>query len=1065
MNAGIRSWSAQAAIRAARWLCVPAAMLAVGAGALSAPAAASTATSHPAIPKAPALLPAFRVDVSRYPQVGLVVTVPAAGGGLASSNFTVMVGARAVRPSLRYLSPGDIQLVVAPDTYGGPALAEQDQAAASFLVHLPQGAQTGVVDPGRAEMMTGGLTTDPTGSVAGVAAPAPGAPQSAAVRLNAALGAFSPGVRVRRTVVLVIGSDEPLSRAAARRFRRQLAAGGTALYALDASPHGSASYDALGAASGGFAARLRTSADWHTAFSEIIADLGQQYYLRFTDPVALPGVALVAVTTRAGVLHSVVQLPAANPVAPPPMTPVHRLERALRDWPLVWLGVLLIVLILCYGLGMLAASRRDPRRLAAARQRPALAGSPGPAPPDDLFFVFLLPCLNEEKVILNSLQRLLSMPSSNFAVLVIDDDSDDHTVDVVSGVLGERAWLLQRRAPHARQGKGEALNAGVAHLTGSPLLADRDPDNVIVVVIDADGRLDPHAVAEVTPYFADPLVGAVQIGVRINNRTASRLARMQDMEFVIYTEVFQRGRRHLGSVGLGGNGQFMRLSALRELGPAPWTRSLTEDLDLGIRLLAAGWRNEYCSAAVVHQQGVVELRRLIRQRSRWFQGHLQAWKLIPAVLRSAPRRARADLLYHLSSPAILLIASLLSASFLLAVANDAIIAAHGRSPFGWWLASTYALTFGPALVFSSVYWTRERHSGVPLMKVAGFAHLYVCYSLMWYAAGWWAVGRTLRGRSSWAKTDRVTEAPASAPALAAMSATPVPRQHLAGAGAPGALGGVLIASAISPAASPAPAAAGGGRAADRPQPPIRRQRGSPRSLTLTGVALLACAALVGTIAFSLGRGSHSQWYSVFNGYGMTSVAGSGAHQVITLSPGRARTRSDTHAALVLSKAWNQDFVAITHVRTMSQLRLGAAGHPNPWEVGWVVWHYTSNQRFYALTLEPTGWVLSKQDPAYRGGERFLASAPYPRFPVGVTHTVGIVQSGNQITVSADGRLLTQFTDTQRPYLSGAFGVYSEDSVARFSHIQLTPLRIMQSHSVPMPAVQQGPPTPTGQAAR
>jgi hypothetical protein len=110
-------------------------------------------------------------------------------------------------------------------------------------------------------------------------------------------------------------------------------------------------------------------------------------------------------------------------------------------------------------------------------------------------------------------------------------------------------------------------------------------------------------------------------------------------------------------------------------------------------------------------------------------------------------------------------------------------------------------------------------------------------------------------------------------------------------------------------------------------------------------------------------------------------------------------------------------------------------------------------------------VLSKQDPAYRGGERFLASAPDPRFPVGVTHTVGIVQSGNQITVSADGHLLTQFTDTQHPYMSGAFGVYSEDSVARFSRIQLTPLGIMQSHSVPVPAVQQGPATPTGQAAR
>ena len=41
------------------------------------------------------------------------------------------------------------------------------------------------------------------------------------------------------------------------------------------------------------------------------------------------------------------------------------------------------------------------------------------------------------------------------------------------------------------------------------------------------------------------------------------------MEFVIYTEVFQRGRRHLGSVGLGGNGQFMRLSAMLSLGAGP----------------------------------------------------------------------------------------------------------------------------------------------------------------------------------------------------------------------------------------------------------------------------------------------------------------------------------------------------------------------------------------------------------------------------------------------------------------------------------------------------------------
>jgi hypothetical protein len=103
----------------------------------------------------------------------------------------------------------------------------------------------------------------------------------------------------------------------------------------------------------------------------------------------------------------------------------------------------------------------------------------------------------------------------------------------------------------------------------------------------------------------------------------------------------------------------------------------------------------------------------------------------------------------------------------------------------------------------------------------------------------------------------------------------------------------------------------------------------------------------------------------------------------------------------------------------------------------VVWHYTSNQRFYALTLEPTGWVLSKQDPAYPGQQRFLASGTTPRFRVGVPHSVGVVQAGNRITVSADGRLLTQFTDTQRPYLTGAFGMYCEDAHAQFDHIRLT----------------------------
>lgn len=429
-------------------------------------------------------------------------------------------------------------------------------------------------------------------------------------------------------------------------------------------------------------------------------------------------------------------------------------------------AALLVVLSLLYGLAMLLASRRNPHNA------PRLDGQ------DDLLFVFMLPCLNEERVIRASVERLLSIPGDNRAVLVIDDGSDDATSEVVSAVGSDSVWLLRRDLPEARQGKGEALNAAVRHLASTGLLAGRDLSRVIAVIVDADGRLDRHALDDVSPCFDDPSVGGVQIGIRISNRQTSRLARMQDMEFVIYTEVFQRGRRHLGSVGLGGNGQFMRLSALVELGESPWSRSLTEDLDLGVRLLALGWRNEFCSSAAVHQQGVVELPRLVRQRSRWFQGHLQSLRLVPTVLRFAPRRARKDLLYHLSSPLLLLLASFMTASFVVSLSAGWLSLLHGRNPLGWWVLTTYVLSFVPALTVSAVYWRWERDELSPL-RCWGLAHLYVVYGLMWYAAGWWAVARALRGSTGWMKTERLAETdgladngPATGSAMLAGSASP-----------------------------------------------------------------------------------------------------------------------------------------------------------------------------------------------------------------------------------------------------------------------------------------------------
>ena len=385
------------------------------------------------------------------------------------------------------------------------------------------------------------------------------------------------------------------------------------------------------------------------------------------------------------------------------------------------------------------------------------------APPDNLFFVFVVPCLNEELVIGRTLDALSELPGENYAVLVIDDGSDDGTAEVVSSYDSDRVWLLERKLPNAQEGKGEALNHAYRYLRDADVLSHMESKDVVIAIFDADGRIEPNALFEVGSHFRNPQMGAVQIGVRMYNAKDNLLTRIQDVEFVTFTEVFQRGRQRVGSVGLGGNGQFTRLSALETLGDAPWTDCLTEDLDLGIRLLCKGWTNSYCSTSHVSQQGVTQFRRLVRQRARWFQGHMQCWKRIPLVLRSTdlPDKVVWDLIYHLSSPSLVLLMTFPLIIFVLsllaitlqspATLVDIFTPRGGLLFFGW-----YVLSFGLAPFYAFVYWLRDRQT--PFIKALGYAHAYNLYSYMWFLAGWIAVFRILTGKRGWAKTKRTPEA-------------------------------------------------------------------------------------------------------------------------------------------------------------------------------------------------------------------------------------------------------------------------------------------------------------------
>ena len=441
---------------------------------------------------------------------------------------------------------------------------------------------------------------------------------------------------------------------------------------------------------------------------------------------------------------------------------------------IAWSGALgMVIVALGYTVTLLVISRRPPRRSADGR-RGAL--DPG------MRIVVLMPCLNEAEVIAASVQRLLDIHDPGLHVMVIDDGSDDGTGDVVQAIGDPRAEVLRRVLPNARRGKGEALNNALAVVRER--FSGCDPSSVIVGVVDADGRLDPHAIAETRRAFASAEVGAVQMGVRINNRFSSLLARMQDMEFVVFTSVFQEGRRRLGSVGMGGNAQFARLSALNSLGRRPWTRSLTEDFDLGVRLNGAGWTNEYWGRAAVHQQGVTSGRRLLRQRTRWFQGNLQSAHLLGRVARRQRGLSRADSLWQILTPSVLLAGSFLVASFLSTLVL-AVTAAVRGAPQSWlWVLSAYLLAFGPGLVFGWLYWRVERSEGLGLLRALAYSHLFVLYGLMPCLIGWRALARQATGRTGWAKTAREVD-PEEEQATLALVQGAAPEWSGAAVGPPG----------------------------------------------------------------------------------------------------------------------------------------------------------------------------------------------------------------------------------------------------------------------------------------
>lgn len=405
--------------------------------------------------------------------------------------------------------------------------------------------------------------------------------------------------------------------------------------------------------------------------------------------------------------------------------------------------------------------------------------------PDALSWHLLVPCRDEENVIAETVSAArTSFPGAH--VWVIDDASEDSTAAVVRDlmVFDQRVHLISRVAPEARTGKGDALNAAYRivseHVGDSP--ADRH--RTIVGVLDADGFLSDNTLTLLAgpESFGDDEIGAVQLEVWMKNRGDRRprpedgrlanlvgrvLVRMQDLEFRTTNSAMQVLRVRTGTVGMGGNGQFTRLTVLDTIAEEqgrPWGKKLCEDYELGLNILAMGMRNHYVRDAHVSQEALPYTRRLIRQRTRWAQGNMECASALPALRRSRKLSAAGllEIHYFMLQPLVMML-NLVLVPLLLAVG-----VAQGGA--GFWRSTDLVLLLCAAVFFLilpyAVWGLVYRRVSGGEVSVAGALGLgllnlvYVYLTYVYYAQAAW---RAVTGRTGWAKTQRNADGRVLAP--------------------------------------------------------------------------------------------------------------------------------------------------------------------------------------------------------------------------------------------------------------------------------------------------------------
>lgn len=223
----------------------------------------------------------------------------------------------------------------------------------------------------------------------------------------------------------------------------------------------------------------------------------------------------------------------------------------------------------------------------------------------------IVPAYNEEKNIIPTLASLVKLdyPKKKLEIIVINDGSTDNTKGIVRQFMAQNKDYGIRLINKKNEGKGAALNKGLALSRGK-----------FFVCLDADSIVTKNALKKILPHFTDDKIAVVLPMLKVD-RPKNLWQKMQWLEYII-NMFYKKLMGRLDCVHVApGPFSVYRADVLRKVGGFD-KNNLTEDLEITLRLQSKNYRIIQLTDAEVFTIAPKTFKELYKQRNRWYKGSI-----------------------------------------------------------------------------------------------------------------------------------------------------------------------------------------------------------------------------------------------------------------------------------------------------------------------------------------------------------------------------------------------------------------------------------------------------------